>query len=908
MKIKLKQVIHFPFFIFLLLLVLLADNKLYALPNLVQDISQQTKPQSVQATQPDTVRHNMKRSGLDSKLEYYAKDSVIVDRKNELQYLYGGARVKYEGFEWDADYIRFDSKNKTIFAKGRHNEKGRYVGRPIFKSEEQGSSIADSILYNTQSTKGVVYGVFTEQEGGYFSGGKTKMQPDNEFHVGGTTYSTCNLPHPHFGIFITKGIATENSIITGPVYMKFEDIPMPLALPFAFFPKPNKKASGFILPTPGEDATKGFSLTGGGYYMAFNDYIDSRLTGNIYTNGSYDLNLASTYTKRYKYNGNVNLSYSSSRNGLEGTPEYTPQKAFNISWTHSQGANARPGTTFSASVNAGSSNYMQVTAANGTYDATQMLRNTMSSSISYGRVFGDGLFNFTSALTHSQEIQSKTISLTLPQVSLNMSTLNPFDSKKRVGESKWYQKLTMGYSMNASNTVNTTEDLLFAPGGFSRFTGSIDHNIPISLPFTLFKYFNFSSSVNYNEHWVFKTIHNRYIRTASGYEVRTDTLNGFKRGGQYSLSTGMSTKIYGIKQFKGNGAIRAIRHVMTPSMSFSYRPDFSESRYGYYERAMFYTDDIRPGYSVPTGEYVKDQYGNVLKYSVFQGGGPSQGKSGSIGFSLDNNVELKIRNRKDTSGLGEKKLAILQGLSFSSAYNFFAKQKKLSPISFSGRSQFSEKLGINFSGSFSPYMVENVAYTTGTGANQQTSYSYQEVDKYVWNNGKAPRLTNFNFSFDYSLNPDAFKKRNENIDKLNAANTTANRTQTQIDELNRISRDPNAFVDFNIPWNFSFSYSFNYSNPLGRPESRSIMNTLNFNGDFNLTPKWKIQYTSGYDFKAKKLSQTSFSIYRDLHCWDLSASWVPFGMYQSYSIDIKVKASVLQDLKLSKRKGYYTRY
>lgn len=888
------------------LLGLLADTKVFAT---ISFLPHQILPQQSDTLKRDTSKKVLKRSGLDSKLEYYAKDSTVTDRKNQITYLYGGARVKYEGLELDADYIRFDAKKKLFFAKGVVNDKGKYVGRPIFKTEGQGSSMADSISYNTATGKGVVSGVFTEQEGGYFSGGKTKLQPDNEFHVSGTTYSTCNLPHPHFGIQITKGIATENHIITGPVYLKFEDIPMPIGVPFAFFPKPNKKSSGFILPTPGEDATKGFSLTGGGYYLAFSDYLDGRMMGNIYTNGSYDLNLISNYTKRYKYNGNLNLTYSSTRNGLEGTPEYTPQKTFNIGWSHSQGANARPGTTFSASVNAGTSNHLAVTAANGTYDPTQILRNTMSSSISYGRVFGDGLFNFTSALRHSQETQTKTISLTLPDIALNMSTISPFDSKTRVGEAKWYQKLSVGYSMNATNSVNTTEDVLFSKQGLNSFTNSVNHNIPVSLPFTLLKYLNFTSSATYNEKWDFKTLENRYIRTGNGYEVRADTVNGFKRGGQYSLSTGMSTKVYGVKQFKGDGGIRAIRHVMTPNVSFSYRPDFSKESYGYFKKAMFYTDDIRPGMSVPTGENVYDSYGKQVLYSVFMNGGPSAGRSGSVGFSLDNNVELKIRNRKDTTGTGETKLAILQGLNFSTNYDLFRPNKKLSPINFSGRSQFTEKIGINFSGVFSPYQVGEVPYTTGTGSNQVTTYSYQEIDRYVWNNGKIPRLTNFNFSFDYSFNPESFKKRNENMDNLNNANSNpANRTQEQIDALNAVSRDPNAFVDFNIPWNFSFSYSFNYANALSRAETRTLTNTLNFNGDFNLTPKWKIQFNSGYDFRAKNLSQTSFSIYRDLHCWDLSASWVPFGAYQSYSIDIKVKASVLQDLKLSKRKGYYTKY
>ncbi|MFA6278056.1 MAG: putative LPS assembly protein LptD [Pedobacter sp.] len=858
----------------------------------------------------------MKKSDLDEKVEYFAKDSTRVDRKNGIMYLYGRARVIYQDFELDADYIRFNSKDNTIFARGIKTDKGKYVGRPIFKMGREGSSIADSLTYNTKTGKGTVSGVFTEQEGGFFSGGKTKMQPDNEFNVSGTTYSTCNLPEPHYGIHITKGIATENQIITGPVYLEFERVPLPIAIPFGFFPKPNKKSSGIILPTPGEDATKGFSLTNGGYYLALNDYWDARLTGDIYTNGSYHLNLATNYIKRYKFGGNFNLAYASDRQGLEGTPEYDPQKNFHIGWTHSQNANAKPGTTFSASVNAGTGNYFSVSAANGTYDINQIASNTMSSSIAYGKVFGDGLFNLTTSLSHSQETRAKTISLTLPQVSLNMSTISPFDSKNRVGEQKWYQKITVGYSMQASNTVNTREDLLFDKDGLKRFRNGMQHSIPISLPFNVLKYLNFNSSVNYNERWYLQSVQNRYFkRPNSSDSVAIDTLNGFKRAGEYSLSLGMSTKLYGGKKFKNLGSIKAIRHVMTPNVSFSYKPDFSTNNYGYYKNKVYYTNDIRPGKSVPLDgdNLVRDYQGLPQKYSIFEGaqyGGPSAGKQASIGFSVDNNVELKVSDSKDTTGTGEKKIPIIQGLNFSSSYNFVAPTKKLAPINFGGRSQFTDKLGFNFSGVFSPYAVQNVPITSGSGPSQTTTYQYQEVDRYVWKDGKLPRLTSFNFSFDYSLNPDALKGRNKNMDALKnqTDQQQAGRTPEQIEQLQAISRDPNAFVDFNIPWNIAFSYSFNYNNSLGLASTRSISNTLNFNGDFNLTPKWKIQFNSGYDFKAKTVSYTSFAIYRDLHCWDLSANWIPFGSYQSYSIDIKVKASILQDLKLSKRKGYYTKY
>ncbi|HTM97440.1 MAG TPA: putative LPS assembly protein LptD, partial [Pedobacter sp.] len=518
-------------------------------------------------------------------------------------------------------------------------------------------------------------------QGGFFSGGKAKVQPDNEVHIKGQVFSTCNLPHPHFGIFITRGIATERQIITGPAYLKIEDIPMPLGIPFGFFPKPNKKASGFILPTPNQDQTRGFSLNGGGYYKAFNDYFDGRLLTNIYTNGSYDLSLMSQYLKRYKYNGGVNLSFSSTRNGLEGTPEYKPQINFNISWQHSQNANARPGTTFSASVNAGTSSYYTATAANGSYDIGAIAQNTMSSSIAYGKVFGDGRFNLTAALSHSQQTQDKTISLTLPQVSLNMSTLNPFDSKNSVGVKRWYQKIAVGYSMQASNTVNTKEDLLFDKGGLKRFKNGVSHSIPINMAFNLLNYFNFNANANYNEKWYFQTINQRKFLGVDS--IALDTVNGFKRSGEYNIGMSMSTKIYGRKQFKNFGNIKGISHIITPNFSFSYKPDFSAKKYGYYKEMHYYENDIRPGRSkVIDGKPILDYRGKPLLYSIFDGsqfGGPSAGEQANLSFSLDNNVELKVKSKKDTTNGGEKKIPIIQGLSFSGTYNFVAPVKKLSP-------------------------------------------------------------------------------------------------------------------------------------------------------------------------------------------------------------------------------------
>nr|WP_068892620.1 putative LPS assembly protein LptD [Pedobacter panaciterrae] len=879
------------YIIFLNFIVLLTSvgNRALALDNFSwQQVIKQadtTKKGKAQSAPKDTV--------ASEKIEYSAQDSSYVDKENEMVYLYGRARVKYQGIELDADYITYNSKTKQIYASGRTDAKGKYVGRPIFKMTGQSTSLADSLFYNTETSVGRIWGVYTEQEGGFFTGGKAKKQPDDEIHSKGQTYSTCNLPHPHFGIYITKGIVTENQIITGPVYLKIEDIPLPIGLPFAFFPKPNKKSSGVILPSPGEDYTRGFFLRDGGYYLGLNDYWDAKMLATIYTRGSYEGSLLSNYTKRYKYNGNINFRYSNSRYGLEGTPEYTPRKDFNLQWTHSQNANAKPGTTFSASVDAGTSSFNQNTAGGSSYDYNQFTKNTLRSSISYGRVFGNGI-TLGVAADGSQETQNKSVSLRLPDVSLSVPTFNPFDSKDRLGEQKWYQKITVGYSMQASNTITTTEDQLFKRESLNKFKNGVSHQIPINMAFNVFDYFNFNTGVSYTERWQFQTIRKSYLKVLNSSDQEIlDTVAGFKRNGEYNLNMGVSTKIYSTAQFKNFGNFKALRHVMTPQMSFSYRPDFSDLARGYYKLA-YYTDG--------TPKIGSD--GKQQKYSIFENspyGFPGAGRSAAISFSLDNTVEAKVLTPKDTTGKGEKKIPIIQGLSISGSYNFLAPSFKLSTLGFSGRSQFTDKLGINYYGTLDPYRyTDTVDVLTGR-------VSRKLIDDYVWNVGKLPRLTNFGFSFNYSLNPEALKKKNENEQNLKDKAAKTGMTPEQSEELAKVSRDPNAFVDFKIPWNFAFSYTFNYNTDRVGQNS-TITNTLNFNGDANITPKWKVQFNSGWDFKASTFSQTSLSIYRDLHCWDMSFSWIPFGAYQFYSVDIKVKASVLQDLKLSKRKNYYTRF
>ncbi|MFA6945020.1 MAG: putative LPS assembly protein LptD [Pedobacter sp.] len=792
---------------------------------------------------------------------------------NNIVFLYGKAHVKYEDFELEADYIRLDQKNNSLFAKGRTNPQNKkYIGKPLVKQGNEPPLSTDSLFFNYKTKKGKSFGVFTDVEGGFLQAQQFKKNQYDEGFFKRGIYSTCNLPHPHFGIHITKGIATDKQIITGPAYLVIEDVPLPLGVPFGFFPKPNKRSGGLLFPTFGED-TRGFFMRDLGYYLGLNDYWDLSTRGTLYSKGSYELGTAARYRKNYKFDGGLNFRFASTKNGVEGTPSYKkPNKDFNLTWSHSQSPLANPGTTFSASVNAGTGSYFQNTGAAGTYNPTEIARNTLSSSISYGKVFANGLFNFSSSLSHSQDIEQQTVFLDLPRFSLNMTTLNPFDSKDRAGEQKWYQKLSVGYSMQGSNSINTKEYDLFKKESLRDFRNGIQHDIPINLSMNILKYFQFNSGMQYSEKWYLQTIRKRLVPVASGFAPVTDTIQAFSRVYDYTLNSGLSTKLYGKFNFK-KGNLMALRHVMTPSFNFNYRPDFGSDRYGYFRNVQGDTSKISTRYSI---------YDNA----VF--GSPSAGKMAGIGFSFDNNVEAKVRSTADSTK-NSVNIPILQSLTFSGNYNFAAENFKLSTIGFSGRTAFfKEKIGINFYGTLDPYKLDKDG---------------NRIDQFTIKSGKLARLTNFGLSTDFSLNSNAAKNRNDNLNQIDKSKQNLSSQQQQ--ELNAISRDPNAFVDFKIPWNVSAAYSFNYSkNGL----TSSISNTLNFFGDFNVTPKWKVQYTSGYDFQANKLSLTQFSIYRDLHCWDLSFRWSPIGTYKFYSVDLRVKASILQDLKLSKRRDSYNNF
>lgn len=826
-----------------------------------------------------------KKTGeLQSEVKSHAEDSTFVDQEHEITYLYGKARVTYEDFELDADYIRVDQKKHLLFAKGLINPvTKKYEGKPLSKQGKDEPILSDSLLFNYKTKKGKIYNPQSHQGEDFFSGGESKKIDSSEVAVRNVLFSTCDVPYPdtHFGIVITKGIIEKNRIIAGPAYLEIEGIPLPLAIPFGFFPKPDSKTSGIIIPTFGEDQKLGFYLRNFGYYIVVNDYMDLTTTGTYYSKGSYELNEQMTYRKRYKYDGNVSLSYGSHNYGLEGDPA---QKDFNITWSHSQNPDASPGSTFSASVNAGTSTFYSNNPATSNFNQQALTQNNLRSTINYSRTWEGTPFNLSVGLSHSQDLSQKTVSLQLPTLSFSMASISPFDSKERVGEPKWWQKLTVSYSLQASNAINNLPESELFQGNYlvKNLQTSIIHNIPVGLSLNFLHYFQFSSSVNYNEHWYLKTIRKSFARgSISGMDsLITDTVNGFRRAGSYNLSTSLSTKVYSEIDFK-KGNLIAIRHVMTPSINFAYNPDFSALSYGYYK-------------TVVSNATIPYPY-TSQNYSIFEDGFPSPGKQAGVGLSIDNILQAKFKPKAtDTSGK-PRKVDLIQGFSISTFYNFAQDSLGLSPISFSAHTAiFNQKVNLTFFGSFNPY----VNLILDSVSNNQIQKYSREINQFTWQRGKFPTLTSFSFSASGALNPATFHPS----PKVVPGSTLQTINPQQAQRLAMINSDPSAYVDFNIPWNLSFNYSFSYNNSY---TTTSTSNTIMLNGDFRLTDKWRIQYSTTYDLRALRLSGVpQFTIYRDLHCWDLNVQWVPFGYYKSYNITLKVRASILQDLKLSKRSDY----
>ena len=782
-----------------------------------------------------------------SKVSYYAEDSIVYDLDTGMVYLYGKAWMTYEDIRLEADYIDIDFNTKEISSKGAPDSTGTIVGKPLFK---QGTDefLSDQIRYNFNTKKGKITEVTTKDGDSYIHGAVVKKQPDNSTFIKDGYYTTCDASHPHYYLKSNKiKVIPNNKVVTGPADLYIMDVPTPLAIPFGFFPNKKGRASGILFPQYGESQQLGFFLKNGGYYLGLNDHFDLALTGDIYSKGSWRGNAYSNYAWKYRFNGNMSLNYSNTKVSRPEFPDYSLEKSFFIRWNHMQDAKSHPGTSFTANVNAGSATFYQYNLTN----ATNFLTNTFTSSIAWSKVWTGKPINLSVSLSHSQNNQTRDINLSLPSATFNVARRTPFKRKLAIGEQKWYEKIGVGLTTSFINSISTKDTLLFKKESLEQFRYGIQHSVPISTSFTVAKYFTVSPGITYNEKWYLKTIQKEWDSETNTVDV--DTVDGFKAARDFAFSTNINTRIYGMLQFK-KGKIAAFRHVMTPTLGFSWRPDFSEKQYGYYK------------------EVQSDSIGTLQKYSVFEGaifGGPGAGKSSLMNFSLDNNFEMKVRQKSDTAETF-KKVKLLESLALNTSYNFAADSLRLAPISISGRATIIDRISLNMFGVFDPYVINNNGV---------------RINKTEWSeNNKLARFNSGNFSVNFSILP---RKK------------PLKSTQGTSEELNEINENRDAYNDFSIPFSLNIGYNFFFLNNVNAPDQ--ITQTLNFSGDLQLTPAWKVNYNSGYDFEQKDFSYTSLGINRNLHCWEMSLNWVPFGFQQNYFFQINVKSSLLQDLKLTKK-------
>lgn len=805
----------------------------------------------------DTIRKDSTQSKplFDDLIDYNADDSVRFSIQEKKVYLYGNGFVKYLTTELRADYIELDMDKKLAMATGVPDSVGKLKGTPKFKDGGQEFESTE-LHYNFDTKKGYVTEIITQEGEGYIQGKTTKKMSDSVYCVKHGMYTTCDEhDHPHFGLNMSKAkMIKDKKIFVGFTNLELEGIPLPIFIPFGFFPITKKATSGIIMPTYGEERMRGFNLRGGGYYIYINDYIDMNITGDIYTNGSWGLQYATQYRKRYKFNGNLNFTISKNYVSEKGLPDYQESSDWSVRWTHTQDGKANPYSSFSASVDMSSANNNYYNA--NTVDGIANQRK--QSSISWSKKWPESPFSLSGSFNHSQNSRDSSIAITLPNLSLRMTQIYPFRKKGKSGEMKWYDNIGVSYSAELRNSIQTKEDKLFKSSFERDWSNGFKHNIPISLQFKIAKDVTFTPSLNYNGYLNLKTIEKIWIpdTSANGGQFITRDVPGLNYSHDYSASgsIGYTPTIYGMFMFKPGCKVVAIRHMIRPSISASYTPAIKPL--GNYKKSYF-DGEKEVEYDIHEG----------LTYRPNTTGGK---QSGSISFSLDNNVEMKVRNDKDTTGDEEfKKVKLLESFRLSTSYNPFADSMNFSNISISARTKIlNNKVDLNFSGTIDPYAIDtnNVRY-----------------NKY---HGKLGRLTNATISTNFSFSAD----NGQNKEKKN-------------DLVGGFYDD---YMDFDVPWNISISYNFTYSRP-SPYRSPTISQIVNFSGDLSLTPKWKLTFQSGYDIKNKEVTSTSFSVTRDLHCWEMTFNCMPFGQHQSYNFEIHVRSSLLRDLKLTKRDSWYDR-
>lgn len=837
-----------------------------------------------------------KKSMLEAPVTYQASDSIVLTGTN-MAYLYGESNVKYQNIELQAERIEMSMDSSIVYATFALDSVGAEYGYPLFVEGEQQIE-AKSMRYNFRSRKAYANEVLTQQGEGFLTAGVTKKMPDDAMNLINGRYTTCDEhDHPHFYIKMTKAkVRPGKDIVTGPAYLVIEDVPLfPIGLPFGFFPFSSTYSSGIIMPTYGDEMARGFNLRNGGYYFAISDYIDLALTGEIYTKGSWGLAARSSYRKRYKYSGSVDASYLVTKTGDKGLPDYSVSKDFRIAWTHSQDMKANPYRTFSASVNFSTSSYSR-NQLNMLYtpNATD---NNKGSSVSISQRFPNSPINISATMNINQRSQDSSLSVTLPDMSISMSSIYPLKRKHIVGKERWYEKISISYSGYFRNTIHTKENEFLRKNLIKDWKHGMQHAIPISATYN-FGFLNISPSVNYTERWLTDKVYHKYD-TARNALMPVDTVYGFYRVYNYNAAISASTTLYGF--FKPwaifGDKVKMIRHRMEPSVSFSMSPDFGSRKYGYYEDYSYVN---RQGETV-TGVY------SPFKDAMF--GPPGRGKQGSINFAVENNVEMKIRSDADSTG--ERKISLIEKLGFNISYNLAADSFKWSDLNVGLNLRLSKSYSLILNGIFD-------VYTYGYDTKTQRAYP---VNKTRWQAGKGfPRLRSTSTSFSYTFNNDTFKKwfggRGSRKDEDSSSNNTENEDpdgkpdetgQTKGGRLRKAKKtnageyDEDGYYNATVPWNLSFHYNMGLGygnfNPEKMEYNYRLTHNLSFSGSIQPTKNWRISMNGSFDVEHGKFHSFTCSISRDLHCFQMSANVIPIGPYKSYSFSIAVNSSLLKDLK-----------
>lgn len=821
-----------------------------------------------------------------------AKDSIRQDFSNgqRKMYYWGDVEVSYDNIKLKADYMEYDMSTGTVYARGTYDSLAQeWKGQPEMTQGSQTFNM-EEVRYNFNTRKARITNMITKEDDGILHGKNIKMMPDKSINITKGKYTVCDLEHPHYYLKLSSAkVVTKPSqkTVFGPAHLVVEDVDLPIGIPFGFIPKRPDRATGLLMPSFGEENARGFYLRDAGMYFVLGDYFDMSLTGDYYTLGSWAANLNSRYMVKYKFTGNLAVNYSVDQTGEKGSTDFFQSKNFGVRWSHSQDSKAHPGTSFSASVNFSSPSNSRYNS----HSVSEALQNQISSSISYSKNW-NGKFNLSVNALHSQNSRDSSYTFTLPNITFSVSTFYPFKIKNRVGKERFYEKFALGYNTSIQNKINFKASEFGEPGFIDKFQNGVAHNFSIKLPdFTLFKYLNVAPNVSYGMNWFFRKSEAYFdpetnsVKTEMGKQFGT-----FGATHNYSGSLSMSTRIYGMYNFGKYHKIQALRHVVSPSVSMSFSPEKGKAFNGW--RTFNYVDTLG----------VQKSY----DYNIYQGqinSAPGKGKSATMSISLGNNLEAKVRDMKDTTGTGSKKVKILDQFNFSTGYNFLADSLKMNNVGLSMSTSIFGKLGINGNMNFDPYAINERG---------------QRVNKYnLLETGVPLRLTNVSTSVSYSLSGKGTVKGN---DGSKSSGGDGGGSGNPADYYRRIYYHPLTgeyipggwlyYTNPNVPWSLNFNYSFSMSrsynyanNQLSKKDKYT--QTLGVQGNIQLTPKMSVQAQSGWDFTAMKMTTTQFSFRYDLHCFNISVSWVPSGMYQSYSFLISANAAALADLLRFKKSTSY---